>query len=398
MDLKFSEQDEEFRRRLRSWLVENAEHIARTLKGIDESGERNPLRASREWQRRLYEGGYVGLSWPKAYGGYEATLTEQVIVNEELARAKTPPLINGVALTIVAPTLIQHGTEDQKQKYLKRILRAEDIWCQGFSEPGAGSDLASLKTSATLEGDTFIVNGQKVWTSAGPIADRCVLLVRTDKSAPKREGITYLLVDMKTEGIEVRPLRNAGGGSHFSEVFLDDVRVPFENMVGKLNGGWAIARSTLDNERSGLSAVVALESRLRHLIRLADSTVRDGVRSLEDPMILDELSRFWIEIEGLRYLGYRTLSDQLRGESPGPQASVGKLFASKLRQDMAKSALEIAGPYAALTKKSPHVLDRGRWIAGYFDSLGYSIGGGTSEIMHNVIAERVLELPRSVED
>lgn len=398
MDLKFSEQDEAYRQKLRDWLTKNVDLIARTMKGIDESGERNPIQASRDWQHRLYEAGYVGMSWPKAYGGYESSLTEQVMVNEELARALIPATINTIGLTIVAPTLIQHGNEVQKQKYLQRILRADDIWCQGFSEPSAGSDLASLQTSAVLEDDQFVVNGQKVWTSLGAIADWCVLLVRTDKNVPKREGITYLLVDMKTEGIDVRPLRNAGGGSHFTEVFFENVRVPLENMVGELNGGWAIARSTLDNERSGLSGVVALEKNFKRLVELANTVRRSGVPAIEDPHTLNQLAQYWIEIEGLRYLGYRTLSEQLKGQKPGSQASVGKLFSSKLRQAMANCALEIAGPYAALTKKSLHVLDRGRWVAGFFDSLGYSIGGGTSEIMHNVIAERVLELPRSVED
>ncbi|MBT7371869.1 MAG: hypothetical protein HN816_14555, partial [Gammaproteobacteria bacterium] len=216
MDLKFSEQDEAYRKKLLDWLASSGELISRTMQGTDDSGERNPMQAMRDWQKHLYEAGYVGMSWPKIYGGYEASLTEQVIANEELARAKIPPSLNTVGLTIVAPTMIQHGSEEQKQKYLKRILRAEDIWCQGFSEPGAGSDLASLKTNAVLDGDNFVVNGQKVWTSAGHIADMCVLLVRTNRDAPKREGITYLLADMKSEGITIRPLRNAGGGSHFN--------------------------------------------------------------------------------------------------------------------------------------------------------------------------------------
>ncbi len=398
MDLSFSEQDEAYRQKLRDWIADNGDLATRTMKGIDDQGDRNPIQAMRDWQRHLYEAGYVGMSWPKAYGGYECSLTEQVIVNEELARTHLPPTINTIGLTIVAPTLIQHGNEDQKKEHLKRILRGDDIWCQGFSEPGAGSDLASLRTGAVVEDDQFVVTGQKVWTSVGPIADRCVLLVRTDKDAPKREGITYLLVDMKSEGITVKPLRNAGGGSHFSEVFFDEVKVPRENMVGELHGGWAIARSTLDNERSGLSGVVALENNFKKLLELVDAGTRGGKPALEDPKTLNQIAQYWIEIEGLRYLGYRTLSEQLKGQKPGPQASVGKLFSSKLRQAMAKSALEIAGPYAALTKKSPHVLNRGRWVAGFFDSLGYSIGGGTSEIMHNVIAERFLELPRSVED
>lgn len=398
MKLSFSEADEAYRQRLRDWLAENAAVISRTLKGIDESGAHNPLNAAREWQRRLYQAGYVGLSWPKEYGGHEATITQQVVVNEELARANVPGLINTIGLNIVAPTIIRHGTEEQKHRYLKRILAAEDLWCQCFSEPGAGSDLASLRTSAVLEGEEFIVNGQKVWTSLGPVADFGVLLVRTDRSRPKREGITYLIVDMKSPGVEVRPLRNAGGGSHFSEVFFTDVRVPKSNMIGELHRGWEVTRSTLDSERSGLSGVVALERSLERLV--GSVRTRRGWPEMpgREAIVRDELARHWIAVEGLRFLGYRNLSAQLEGKDPGPQASVGKLFASQVRQQLAKAALELAGPYAGLAKQSPHVIERGRLVAGYFDSLGYSIGGGTSEIMHNVIAERVLGLPRSVEE
>jgi len=396
--VNFSTDDEAYRTRLREWLQQNADHIARTLKGIDETGERNPLRASREWQARLYEAGYIGLSWPKTYGGYEASLTQQVIVNEELARSNAPGAINTIGLTIVAPTLIKHGTEKQKQRYLKRILTAEDLWCQCFSEPSAGSDLASLRTSAVVEGDTFVVNGQKVWTSLGPVADLAVLLVRTDRAVPKREGITYLIVDMKSPGVEVRPLRNAGGGRHFSEVFFTDVRIPMSNLVGEINRGWEITRSTLDSERSGLSGVVALERNLDRLVTLARSTTLMNEPASSDATVRESLSRHWISVEGLRFLGHRNLSAQMQGKDPGPQASVGKLFASMLRQNMARTALELAGPYGGLTKRSPNVIDRGRLVAGYFDSMGYSIGGGTSEIMHNVIAERVLGLPRSTEE
>lgn len=396
--MNFSTDDEAYRTRLREWLQQNADHIARTLKGIDETGERNPLRASREWQARLYQAGYIGLSWPKTYGGYEASLTQQVIVNEELARSNAPGAINTIGLTIVAPTLIKHGTEKQKQRYLKRILTAEDLWCQCFSEPSAGSDLASLRTSAVVEGDTFVVNGQKVWTSLGPVADLAVLLVRTDRAVPKREGITYLIVDMKSPGVEVRPLRNAGGGRHFSEVFFTDVRIPMSNLVGEINRGWEITRSTLDSERSGLSGVVALERNLDRLVTLARSTTLMNEPASSDATVRESLSRHWISVEGLRFLGHRNLSAQMQGKDPGPQASVGKLFASMLRQNMARTALELAGPYGGLTKRSPNVIDRGRLVAGYFDSMGYSIGGGTSEIMHNVIAERVLGLPRSTEE
>lgn len=384
MDLDFSPADEAYRQRLRAWIADNGA-VARAIPRAPD-----PIAAARDWQRRLWEAGYVGLAWPREYGGQAATLTQQVIVAEEMARAKLPPLINTVGLTIFGPTLVRHGTEAQKQRFLPKILAADEIWCQGFSEPGAGSDLASLRTRAVDDGDSFLVSGQKLWTSLGPIADWCFLLARTDPRAAKREGISYLLCDMKTPGITVRPLRNAGGGVHFSEVFFDEVRIPKDQLVGPLHGGWKIARSTLDHERSGLSGVVSLAGSLEALWRLAA-----GEGSAATARHRQQVAQYWIELEGLRHLGLRALSDQLAGREPGPSASVGKLFASRLRQKIAKAAFEAAGPYGPLSKCSPHVVQKGRLVAGYFDALGYSIGGGTSEIMHNVIAERVLGLPRS---
>jgi alkylation response protein AidB-like acyl-CoA dehydrogenase len=397
MDLRFSAEDEEYRAKLRKWLEENVEPPQPGAARAARAGG-DPLKSAREWQCKLYEAGYVGMAWPKQYGGQDASLTEQVITTEELARAKAPGPINGVGLNILGPTLIHHGTEEQRKHFLPRMLRAEDLWCQGFSEPGAGSDLASLQTKALLDGDTFVVNGQKVWTSMGQLADWCFMLVRSDPAAPKRDGISYLLCDMKTPGITVRPLRNAAGGIHFTEVFFDDVRVPREYLVGQLHGGWKIARSSLDHERSGLSGVLGLEDGLQRLWTTASHLQRGDHAALEDPAARRQLAQHWIQVEGLRHLGYRTLSGQIAGRPPGAESSVGKLFSSIVRQEIQKTGLKLLGPLAPVAKKSPHVVDRGRWHAGYFDALGYSIGGGTSEIMRNVIAERVLGLPHSVED
>lgn len=384
MDLTFSPQDEQYREQLRSWLDTNAEYANFPKDPI------GMVQAMRDWQRRLYEAGYVGLAWPKEYGGQEATISEQVIAAEEFARFGLMPMINMVGLNILGPTLIRHGTDAQKQRFLPKILTAEEIWCQGFSEPEAGSDLASLKTRAELDGDEFVVNGQKVWTSLGPIADWIFLLVRTDPDVPKRDGISYLVCDMKTRGVQVRPLRNAAGGLHFSEVFFDDVRIPVGNLIGELNGGWKIARSSLDHERSGLSGVIELEKGLGEIRKMALES--------SDVELVRKTTQLWIEIEGLRYLGYRALSAQLAGREPGAESSAGKLFATELRQRIAKLALEIEGPFAQLAKKSPHAIENGRWQAKYFDALPYTIGGGTSEILRNVVAERILGLPRSVEE
>jgi alkylation response protein AidB-like acyl-CoA dehydrogenase len=404
MDLKFSKEDEAYRARLRRWLEENVggkgsvSALMKQAESATGDAANDPLAGARAWPRKLHEAGYVGLEWPKEYGGQDASFTEQVIVTEEMARMRTPPLINTIGLSIIGPTLVQHGTEEQKKYFLPRILRADDLWCQGFSEPEAGSDLASLRCRAEIDGDEFVVNGQKVWTSLAQISDWMFLLVRTDPDAPKREGISYLLCEMKTPGITVRPLRNAAGGQHFSEVFLDNVRIPRANLVGELNGGWTIARSSLDHERSGLSGVIALEETLGRLWRMAGKLDRGKAKALEDPSTRRALAQHWIEIEGLRHLGYRTLSDQIVGKPPGAGASVGKLFASEVRSELSRTALRVEGPLAPVAKRSPHVIDRGRWHAAYFDALAHAIGGGTSEIMRNVIAEKILGLPRSLDD
>ena len=406
MDLKFSAEDEEYRQRLRKWLKENtglgalASESAVMERAASQGADavKDPLAGARIWPRKLHDAGYVGMEWPKKYGGQEASFTQQVIVGEETGRVRMPPLINQIGLTIIGPTLVQHGTEEQKERFLRRILRADDLWCQGFSEPEAGSDLASLRCRAEVKDDEFVVNGQKVWTSLAFLSDWMFLLVRTDPDAPKREGISYLLCDMKTPGITVRPLRNAAGGQHFCEVFLDNVRIPRENLVGKLHGGWAIARSSLDHERSGLAGVMALEETLGRLWRMACNLDRGSRKAVEDPTTRRKLAQHWMEIEGLRHLGYRTLSNQIAGKPPGAGSSVGKLFASEVRQEMTRTALRVEGPLAPVAKKSPHVVDRGRWHAAYFDALAHAIGGGTSEIMRNVIAEKILGLPRSVDD
>ncbi len=406
MDLKFSAEDEEYRQRLRKWLKENtglgalASESAVMERAASQGADavKDPLAGARIWPRKLHDAGYVGLEWPKKYGGQEASFTQQVIVGEETGRVRMPPLINQIGLTIIGPTLVQHGTEEQKERFLRRILRADDLWCQGFSEPEAGSDLASLRCRAEVKDDEFVVNGQKVWTSLAFLSDWMFLLVRTDPDAPKREGISYLLCDMKTPGITVVPLRNAAGGAHFCEVFLDNVRIPRKNLVGKLHGGWAIARSSLDHERSGLSGVIGLEETLGRLWRMASKLDRGSKKAVEDPSTRRKLAQHWIEIEGLRHLGYRTLSNQIAGKPPGAGASVGKLFASEVRTEMTRTAFQVEGPLAPVAKKSPHVVDRGRWHAAYFDAVAHAIGGGTSEIMRNIIAEKVLGLPRSVED
>jgi len=385
MDLTYSPEDEAFRERVRGWL---RNHVAEA-----KNVPRNPFDAlehSKAWQRKMYEAGFVGIAWPKAYGGQDAPILRQALLNEELARAGAPGLINTVGLSILGPALILHGNEEQKRRFLPKILSADEIWCQGFSEPNAGSDLASLRTRAVEDGDDFVVNGQKVWTSLGPIADWCFLLVRTDPDAPKQEGISYLLMNMKSPGVQMAPIRQITGKSHFSELFLEDVRVPKANLVGEKNRGWMIAKATLSFERSGLSGVVELERHLHGLRKLASEVGRIG-----DPILRQRLTQLYIDKETLKYTGYRALTQQIRGVAPGPESAIGKLASSELRQRIMDVALEIEGAYAAIGRGNPQALDRGRWQGLYLDARAYTVGGGTSEVMRNIIAERALGLPRS---
>jgi len=385
MDLTYSPEDEAFRMRVRGWL---RDHVAEA-----KNVPRNPFDAlehSKAWQRKMYEAGFVGIAWPKEYGGQDAPILRQALLNEELARGGAPGLINTVGLGILGPALILHGNEEQKRRFLPKILSAEEIWCQGFSEPNAGSDLASLRTRAVEDGDDFVVNGQKVWTSLGPIADWCFLLVRTDPEAPKQEGISYLLMNMKSPGVQMAPIRQITGKSHFSELFLEDVRIPKANLVGEKNRGWKIAKATLSFERSGLGGVVELERHLHGLRKLASEVGRLG-----DPILRQRLTQLFIDKETLKYTGYRALTQQIRGAAPGPESAIGKLASSELRQRIMDVALEIEGAYAAIGRGNPQALDRGRWQGLYLDARAYTVGGGTSEVMRNIIAERALGLPRS---
>ncbi|MFQ5668176.1 MAG: acyl-CoA dehydrogenase family protein [Candidatus Binatia bacterium] len=384
MDVRYTPADEAFRDRVRAWLRDHLPERPRVSRD-----QVAALAQAKAWQRTLYEAGFVGLAWPSAYGGHDATVTQQVIFNQELARAGAPGPLNAIGLNILGPALIRYGTEEQKRRFLPKILTAEEIWCQGFSEPNAGSDLASLQTRAVEDGDVFVVNGQKLWTSLGPVADWCFLLVRTNPDAPKQEGISYVLMDMSSSGVRVVPIRQMTGKSHFSELFLDDVRIPRSNLVGELNRGWMIAKATLSVERSGLSGVVELE---RHLSRLRHLAATAG--RLHDPVVRQQLAQLVIEKETLKYTGYRTLTQQLRGAPPGPESAIGKLVSSELRQRIMAAAMEVEGAYAVLGRGNAWALDRGRWQGLYLDARAYTIGGGTSEVMRNIIAERALGLPR----
>jgi alkylation response protein AidB-like acyl-CoA dehydrogenase len=349
---------------------------------------------SREWAKKLHEAGYAGLTWPKEYGGAGAPYTHQAIFLEESARAETPDHIGVIGLGMAGPTIIAHGTPEQKG-HLKHILSGEEVWCQGFSEPGSGSDLASLRTRAEDDGDSFVVNGQKVWSSFAHIADYCILLVRTDAEAPKHNGITYLLVDMHSPGVDVRPLRQITGDPEFNEIFFSDVRVPKENVVGEINSGWQVAMTTLLHERGtlGFALTARLEVQVRKVIALAKEPRADGSVPADDPLIRDRIARHWSELQALRFTNYRALTGLVKTGVPGPEGSVAKLHWSETNQRLTKLAIEILGPEAQLDA------EEGRWN-GYWQyqqlrSRGNTIEAGTSEVLRNIISERVLGLPRS---
>ncbi len=389
MDLSYSPQEESFRAELRGWLEKHPP-------GPEPQHLDEWVAYGKAWQRQLYEAGWCGIAWPQAYGGRGATLIEQCIFQEEMARARVPLLINLAGLTMGGPVLIAHGTEAQKQRHLRAILAADEVWCQGFSEPNAGSDLAALKTRAVLDGDDFVVNGQKVWTSFARYADWCMLLVRTDPDAPKHKGISFLLADMHSPGISVRPLKQINGDDDFNEVFFEEVRVPRANVIGAINGGWDIAITTLMHERATLTFSRQLQSRvaLSDMLALAQRWPRNGRPAKDDPVVRQQLAHALIESDVIKYTAYRSLTKTLRGGVPGPEGSIEKLFWSEMYQRILEVPLTIQGPYAQLMKGSPRVPNGGQWPHLMLYSRGRTIAAGSSEIQRNIIAERVLGLPR----
>ena len=397
MDFKFSAEDEAFRQELRAWLHKN--RPARSSADEDHTGfmhegSKDDWQRRLQWHRKMHSGGWVGISWPKEYGGRGATPTQQLIYNEEVAAANTPQLVNGLGIMLVGPTIIHWGTEEQKKRYVPKILSGEEIWCQGYSEPGSGSDVASLQTRAIEEGDYFIVNGQKVWTSDAHHADWCILLVRTDPSAPKHKGISYVLVDMHSPGVTVRPLVQITGDANFNEVFFEDVKVPKKNLIGEKNQGWQVAITTLMFERSGIGGGRDLLGQVRELADLARAVRSNGKTAWDDSSVRQKISGFAGEALALKYTGFRQLTRRLKGLPPGPEGSVLKLGTSELNLKMSKFAMELLGPYAQLEFKAPFAVDRGIWSYRMLASRALTIAGGTSEIQHNIIGERVLGLPK----
>ncbi len=399
MDFAYSPKEEAFRKEVRDWLAENMKELPEWWGRPDVLG---PELDSEEyhqfnlwWHRKLYDAGFVGIAWPKEYGGRGATLLEQVVFGEEIAKHRAPGPTNLLGIGWCGPTIMAAGTEEQKKRFLPKILTAEDIWCQGFSEPEAGSDMVNVQARAVEDGDDYIVNGQKVWTSGGHYSDWAVLLVLTDPDAPsKHRALSYFLLDMHAPGVTVRPLRQMTGHSEFNEVFLDDVRISRSLMVGEKNQGWYVAMGTLEFERSGIGTSIALENTVKDLIKLAQEIERNGQPLSKDLLIRQKLAQFYIEGNVLRYTGLRALTGQLRGERPGPETVVGNLFGVELNQRLQDFAMHLEGPYGRLIRGSRYAIGHGRWQYGFLRSRGSSIETGTAEIKRNVIAQRALGLPR----
>jgi alkylation response protein AidB-like acyl-CoA dehydrogenase len=395
MDLALSPSELKFRDEIRAWIAANLPE------GWGAPGFKEPhtfderLHFSRAWEKKLSDAGWAGLSWPKEYGGRGATLMEQIIFHEEMARVRAPQIfINFVGVNLAGPTIMAHGSEEQKKRYLPRILDMSEVWCQGFSEPNAGSDLANVQTRAVLDGDNFVVNGQKIWTSFAHVADWCLLLCRTDSSVAKHKGLSYLLVDMHSAGIEPRPLKQITGESEFDEVFFTDVVVPREQLLGEMNMGWTYANTTLANERGPafLAHQIRFRNTLQDLFASAKTTMRDGVPVSKHPAFRERLAKSYAEVEIMRYIGYRIVTAILRNGKPGVEGSVAKLYWSEMVRRFQETSLALAGAQGVFDEADG--FDAGKWNRGFSMSFAQTIAAGSSEIQKNIISERVLGLPR----
>jgi alkylation response protein AidB-like acyl-CoA dehydrogenase len=388
VNFEYPAEAEAFRTELRGWLDANFTDEYRAMKSVlacqpDDAD----LATNREWNAKLADARYTAIAWPEEYGGRGAGIMDQVVYAEEMHRAGAPSTVNLIGLSNIAPAIMEYGSDDQRAMLLPRMLRGDDIWCQGFSEPDAGSDLAGLKTSAVRDGDSFVVNGQKTWNTLGQIANWCELLVRTDPDAPKHKGITCLLVDMTLRGIEVRPLTTMTGDSEFNEIFFTDVRVPESALLGAENEGWRVAITTLTHERGGVAALhLGLRAQIRSLLDLAKETsLGTGRVAADDPALRQRLARVYLEGELLKLLSERALSGALHGRELGPESSLAKLVWSETAQHVGEVAGAVLGPEA----------NSGSWGRDRVSMRSHTIAGGTTQVNKNIIAQRVLGLPRA---
>ncbi len=398
MDFNYSPEEEAFRKEVRGWLVDNMKELPEWWGRPDVTGPEIDSEEYHQfslwWHHKLYDAGFVGITWPKEYGGRGATLMEEVIFYEEIAKHRAPGPANAHGLGWCGPAILLHGMEEQKKRFLPKILSGEEIWCTFYSEPEAGSDMANVQTRAVEDGDDFVVNGQKVWNSGAHYADWSVLLVRTDPDARKHRGISYLLVDMRTPGISVRPLRNITGTAEFNETFFDDVRVPKHQIVGEKNMGWYVAAGALEFERSSIGTAIMRENTVKDLVKMTKEIKRNGQPISKDPVVQQKLAQLYIEASVLKYIALRGLTHQLRDGRPGSEGAVASVMGMEFNQRLQNFAMQLQGPYSRLVRGSKHAIENGRWQYSFLRSRGNTIETGTSEIKRNIIAQRVLGLPR----
>lgn len=395
MDFTFTEKEEKFRGELRGWLEVNLPKG--WLQGDRKLPEDNEHYSKflRDWQRTLYEGGWAAISWPKEYGGRDATLMEEIIYHQEMVRVQSPPLVNYIGIHMVAPTLMQMGTDAQKEEFIEKILTGEQVWSQGYSEPGAGSDLTALQTTAVKKDGKWVINGQKVWTSFAHLADRCFLLTKTSQSEKKHEGITVFLLDMDQEGVETRPIVQMDGHQEFNEVYLTDAIATDEDIVGEEGKGWAVLIALMLHERSGIAAqVFTLEQQFDSVIEMAKTFRVNGCLLIEDPFVEDGLADLYARINGAKLNYYRNITHTLKNGRPGPESSLDKLLVSELTKELFDFAMSIQGHAGVLTNDDS--VFSAEMQGQYLASFGATIGGGTSEVQRNTIGERILGLPKDL--
>jgi alkylation response protein AidB-like acyl-CoA dehydrogenase len=393
MDFRFNEEEEAFRQEVHDFIEKECPEDLRGG-GVNIFEQAGNLFG---WRAKLARKNWVAPAWPKEYGGAGMSIMQQFIYNQETAlmRAPSPLFIGGLGVAVIGPTIIHYGSEEQKQEFIPKILSGEHMWCQGFSEPEAGSDLASLKTRAVRDGDDYVINGQKIWTTVAHVSHYMLMLGRTDPDAPKHKGISYFIVPMKTPGVTVRPLMNMPGAHEFNEVFLEDARVPVKNRLGEENQGWYMAATTLDIERSSIGSAVGQQQSVEDLIRFSRENRDNGVVRIEsDDSLRFELAARYIETEAAMMLSNRVVTMQARGLIPNHEASAVKLYSMEMAQRIANTGLRLLGLYGQLSRGSKWAPLKGRLEYQYLRSVGNTIEGGTSEIQRNIMATRGLGLPR----
>ena len=397
MDFNDTPEEAAFREKARTWLDANAEPLKPgefSAGPLDERDDAASIQSAKDWQKKKAEGGWACLTWPKEYGGQGASSIQNVIWNQEEARYKTPPNIYGIGLGMCGPTIMTHGTDAQRDRWLPEMRMGQKVWCQLFSEPSAGSDLAGLRSTAVLDGNDWVINGQKIWTTGAHFCDWGILVVRSDATVAKHSGLTYFVVDMHSPGIEIRPITQINGGRGFNEVFFTDVRIPDDQRISEIGNGWAVAITTLMNERASIGGGGG--SSVHDLMDLARNIEVDGKTALDQSAVREKIATFYTRTKGLKLTGYRTLSAISQGKTPGPESSLGKLVGGRLTQEMSAFAMDLQGSAAALNDpgQSPQSAE---WQDRYLSIPGLRIAGGTDEILRNIISERVLGLPKEPE-